>query len=63
MDEKERESLILRLADIDRNLALKLEEEVVDPYKTTLARLEYAGLKLKWPLEERSLSWSCGSVS
>jgi uncharacterized Fe-S cluster-containing radical SAM superfamily protein len=50
MDEKERESLILKLADIDSELALELEEEVVDPYRTTLARLEYAGLKLKWPL-------------
>jgi uncharacterized Fe-S cluster-containing radical SAM superfamily protein len=52
MGEKEREGLVLRLADIDPELALKLEEEVVDPYKTTLARLEYAGLKLKWPLRQ-----------
>jgi len=48
--EKERERLILKLAEIDPELALRLEEEVVDPYKTTLARLEYAGLNLKWPL-------------
>jgi uncharacterized Fe-S cluster-containing radical SAM superfamily protein len=52
MGEKEREGLILKLADIDPELALKLEEEVVDPYKTTLARLEYAGLELKWPLKQ-----------
>jgi len=52
MDRKERESLTLKLADIDPRLALTLEEEVVDPYKTTLARLEHAGLKLKWPLKE-----------
>jgi len=50
MGEKEREALILKLADIDPELALKLEEEVVDPYKTTLARLEYAGLNLRGPL-------------
>lgn len=50
MGEKERESLILKLADIEPRLALKLEEEVVDPYKTTLRRLRYAGLNLKWPL-------------
>jgi len=29
-----------------------LEEEVVDPYETTLARLKLAGFKLKWPLRE-----------
>jgi uncharacterized Fe-S cluster-containing radical SAM superfamily protein len=52
MDEKERQGLILKLADIDPKLALKLEEEVVDAYETTLARLEYAGLKLKWPLTQ-----------
>jgi len=52
MDEKERESLVLKLADIDAKLALNLEEEVVDPYKTTLARLEYVRLKLKWPLTQ-----------
>jgi len=48
----ERESLILRLAGTEAKLALNLEEEVVDPYKTTLARLEYAGVKLKWPLRQ-----------
>jgi len=42
----------LKLADIDPRLASNLEEEVVDPYKTTLARLEYAGVKLKWPLRQ-----------
>lgn len=52
MDQKERESLILKLAEIEPRLALKLEEEVVDPYKTTLARLEYGGLRLKWPLRQ-----------
>lgn len=52
MTPEERRSLIERLADIDPGLALKLEEEVVDPYKTTLARLRYAGLDLDWPLRE-----------
>lgn len=50
MEKKERESLILKLAEIDPKLALNLEEEVVDPYETTLARLEHAGLALRWPL-------------
>jgi len=52
MDEKERESLVLRLMNIDARLVSNLEEEVVDPYKTTLARLRYAGLKLEWPLRK-----------
>jgi uncharacterized Fe-S cluster-containing radical SAM superfamily protein len=52
MTPKERRSLIDRLADIDLGLRLNLEEEVVDPYKTTLARLRYAGLDLDWPLKE-----------
>jgi hypothetical protein len=46
----ERKSLILKLAAIDPKLAFNLEEEVVDPYDTTLARLGDAGLELKWPL-------------
>jgi uncharacterized Fe-S cluster-containing radical SAM superfamily protein len=52
MSPEERLSLIKRLAEIDPNLAFNLEEEVVDPYETTLARLKYAGLKLDWPLKE-----------
>lgn len=52
MDAKERESLILKLAAIAPKLAFNLEEEVVDPYDTTLARLGYAGLELKWPLRQ-----------
>ena len=52
MTPEERASLIKRLAEIDVNLLLNLEEEVVDPYETTLARLKLAGFKLKWPLRE-----------
>jgi uncharacterized Fe-S cluster-containing radical SAM superfamily protein len=52
MDREERESLIGKLADIDGKFALNLEEEVVEPYKTTLARLQYANVKLKWPLTQ-----------
>ena len=47
----ERKSLIDSLARIDVRLALNLEEEVVDPYKTTLARLKCASLALEWPLK------------
>lgn len=50
MTPQERASLIKRLAEIDLELALQLEEEVVDAYKTTLARLKCAGLDLEWPL-------------
>lgn len=52
MTAEERKRLVDRLAEIDVRLALNLEEEVVDPYKTTLARLKYAGLQLDWPLKE-----------
>jgi len=52
MTPEERRSLIERLAEIDPGLPLNLEEEVVDPYETTLARLKYAGLDLDWPLKK-----------
>jgi len=52
MTPEERASLIKRLAEIDVNLLLNLEEEIVDPYETTLARLKFAGFNLKWPLRE-----------
>ena len=45
---QERQSLLDRLASIDRSLVDNLEEEVVDPYHTTLERLQYAGVKLVW---------------
>jgi len=48
---KERESLIRKLMEIDPALLLNLEEEVVDGYDTTLARLKFAGWKLEWPLK------------
>lgn len=49
---EERENLIRKLAEIDPRLALNLEEEVMDGYNTTLARLEYANMKVKWPLRQ-----------
>jgi len=45
---QERQSLLDRLASIYPALADNLEEEVVDPYHTTLERLQHAGVKLKW---------------
>ena len=48
---EERESLIQKLAEIEPRLLLSLEEEVVDGYDTTLARLKLAGWKLEWPLK------------
>ena len=47
----EREALLAKLWQIDPRLARSLEEEVVDPYRTTLVRLKKAGLELEWPLE------------
>jgi uncharacterized Fe-S cluster-containing radical SAM superfamily protein len=49
MDSEERGELIKRLSDIHPQIARNLEEEVVDPYETTLKRLEYAGVQLEWP--------------
>jgi uncharacterized Fe-S cluster-containing radical SAM superfamily protein len=48
MSKRERDCLIKRLAEIDIILARSLEEEIVDPYKTTLARLKLAGVELSW---------------
>jgi len=48
MTKQERESLLSRLASIHPSLVDNLEEEVVDPYHTTLERLQHAGVKLKW---------------
>jgi len=44
----ERKRLMQKLRDIDFRLVRNLEEEVADPYQTTLARLEAAGVQLKW---------------
>jgi len=52
MSQQERLALLEKLASVSSRLALSLEEEVVDPYETTLARLKHAGLKLEWPLRE-----------
>lgn len=51
MSPEERISLLERLARIDRLLVLNLEEEVVDSYNTTLARLKASGWELQWPLK------------
>jgi uncharacterized Fe-S cluster-containing radical SAM superfamily protein len=48
MDEAERKSLIQKLHDIEPSLTRHLEEEVVDPYKTTLERLNFAGKMVKF---------------
>jgi uncharacterized Fe-S cluster-containing radical SAM superfamily protein len=50
MKADERRSLVERIAEIDPRLLTSLEEEVIDPYKATLARLRYAGIELEWPL-------------
>ncbi len=48
MDATEREKLLERLKEIHPRIVEAIEEEVIDPYDTTLARLRYAGVKLKW---------------
>ncbi len=51
MTARERENLFKKLAEIDGSLLSGLEEEVMDDYKTTLARLKLAGWRVEWPLE------------
>ncbi len=53
MDDEERVQLIKKLWEIDRDLVYDLEEEVVDPYDTTLQRLKFAGWDVQFPLKER----------
>ncbi len=48
MDEAERRQLSERLERVHPKLSRNLEEEVVNPYQTTLARLKYAGCEVKW---------------
>jgi uncharacterized Fe-S cluster-containing radical SAM superfamily protein len=48
----ERAALLKKLHCIDPTLVKSLEEEIVDPYETTLLRLEKAGYQLKWPLKQ-----------
>ena len=48
MSAEERANLLRRLKSIEPRLLKMLEEEVVDPYETTLLRLEKAGIRLKW---------------
>ena len=47
MSLEERKKLVERLWRINSRLALLLEEEVVDPYTTTIERLKHAGVELK----------------
>ena len=50
MNAEERSLLLSKLAEIDENLPAGLEEEVIDPYQTTLERLKYAEFNIDWPL-------------
>jgi len=52
MTPDERTNLMKKLAEIDRRLLLSLEEEVMNGYNTTLARLKLAELDVKWPLKQ-----------
>jgi len=44
MSKEERRMLIERLAEIDRRVAANLEEELCDPYETTIVRMAAYGL-------------------
>lgn len=52
MSPTERAALLKKLHDVDSALVKGLEEEIVDPYETTLLRLGKAGCQLKWPLKQ-----------
>jgi uncharacterized Fe-S cluster-containing radical SAM superfamily protein len=49
MDDTEREEILRRLASVHRRYALRLEEEIIDPYKTAVRRLGYRGVSIEWP--------------
>jgi len=71
MTPEERRNLMQKLAEIDPQPLLSLEEEVMDSYNTSIARLKFAGLKVKWPLKQayapvkellrKSKNYSCAS--
>lgn len=48
VSKEERQKFVDRLAAIHPSLVRNLEEEVVDPYHTTLERLRHAGVNLVW---------------
>ncbi|RLE57838.1 MAG: molybdenum cofactor biosynthesis protein MoaA [Thermoprotei archaeon] len=48
MSNEERLELMKKLAEIDPDLVKNLEEESVDPYETTLLRLEAAQVNIPW---------------
>ncbi len=48
MDFEERSKLIERLAEIHPILAKNLEEERIDPYETTMKRMQFAGVDIEW---------------
>lgn len=47
MSSEERYAIIKRLNDIAPQLTKNLEEEVIDPYPTTVKRLRYAGIDME----------------
>ncbi|KXA96657.1 hypothetical protein AKJ37_04710 [candidate division MSBL1 archaeon SCGC-AAA259I09] len=53
VSEDERKNLAHRLEQIHPALVENFEGEVVDPYDSTLKRLEAAGFDLSWPLERK----------
>lgn len=44
MSKKERQLLIEKLKEIDIRVAINLEEEIIDPYDTTIVRMYYYGI-------------------
>lgn len=47
MSKEERKKILERLFEIDVSLAVNLEEEVINPYETTIFRLKKAGIEMR----------------
>lgn len=55
MPANEKRNLLCRLSEIDQSVIASLEEEIVDPYKTTIARMRKAGYDVAKFFSSRSL--------
>ena len=54
MSQEERIEIFRRLLEVDEALARGLEEEIIDPYDTTLERLKHREIELEWPKGRKS---------
>lgn len=55
MSTNERRNLLNKLREIDQRIAVNLEEEIVDPYETTVVRMNKAGYDVSKFFSTRSV--------